>query len=99
MKLSDYVVGFVADLGVKHVFVVTGGGAMHLNDSLARCERLEFICNHHEQACAIAADNYSKPPTGLASPWSRPVLAEPTPSPDWPQRSLIPRPASFCLGK
>ena len=60
MKLSDYVVGFVADLGVKHVFVVTGGGAMHLNDSLARCERLEFICNHHEQACAIAADNYSK---------------------------------------
>ena len=60
MKLSDYVVGFVADLGVKHVFVVTGGGAMHLNDSLARCERLEFICNHHEQACAIAADSYSK---------------------------------------
>lgn len=60
MKLSDYVVGFVADLGVKHVFVVTGGGAMHLNDSLARCERLEFICNHHEQACAIAAENYSK---------------------------------------
>jgi acetolactate synthase I/II/III large subunit len=60
MKLSDYVVGFVADLGVRHVFVVTGGGAMHLNDSLARCERLEFICNHHEQACAIAADNYAK---------------------------------------
>jgi acetolactate synthase-1/2/3 large subunit len=60
MKLSDYVVRFVADLGVKHIFVVTGGGAMHLNDSLARCERLEFICNHHEQACAIAAENYSK---------------------------------------
>ncbi len=60
MKLSDYVVQFVAGLGVKHVFVVTGGGAMHLNDSLARCERLEFICNHHEQACAIAAENYSK---------------------------------------
>ena len=60
MKLSDYVMRFVADLGVKHVFVVTGGGAMHLNDSLARCERLEFICNHHEQASAIAAENYSK---------------------------------------
>jgi acetolactate synthase I/II/III large subunit len=60
MKLSDYVVRFVADLGVKHVFIVTGGGAMHLNDSLARCERLEFICNHHEQAAAIAAENYSK---------------------------------------
>jgi acetolactate synthase-1/2/3 large subunit len=60
MKLSDYVMRFVADLGVKHVFVVTGGGAMHLNDSLARCQRLEFICNHHEQAAAIAAENYSK---------------------------------------
>jgi acetolactate synthase-1/2/3 large subunit len=65
MKLSDYVVGFVADLGVKHVFVVTGGGAMHLNDSLARCERLEFICNHHEQACAIAAENYAKATNNL----------------------------------
>jgi acetolactate synthase-1/2/3 large subunit len=60
MKLSDYVVQFVADLGVKHVFLVTGGGAMHLNDSLARCKGLEFICNHHEQASAIAAENYSK---------------------------------------
>ena len=65
MKLSDYVMEFVADLGVKHVFVVTGGGAMHLNDSLARCERLEFICNHHEQACAIAAENYAKATNGL----------------------------------
>lgn len=60
MKLSDYVMQFVAGLGVKHVFVVTGGGAMHLNDSLARCKGVEFICNHHEQACAIAAENYAK---------------------------------------
>ena len=65
MKLSDYVMQFVADLGVKHVFVVTGGGAMHLNDSLARCERLEFICNHHEQASAIAAENYAKATNGI----------------------------------
>src|ERR1039457_3807191 len=60
MKVSDYVVQFVAALGVKHVFVVTGGGAMHLNDSLARCRELEFICNHHEQASAIAAEAYAK---------------------------------------
>jgi acetolactate synthase-1/2/3 large subunit len=60
MKLSDYVLRFVANLGVKHVFVVTGGGAMHLNDSLARCPGVEFICNHHEQACAIAAESYAK---------------------------------------
>ncbi len=60
MKLSDYVMQFVAAQGVKHIFLVTGGGAMHLNDSLARCKALEFICNHHEQACAIAAENYAK---------------------------------------
>lgn len=60
MKLSDYVMQFVADQGVGHVFLVTGGGAMHLNDSLARCKGLEFICNHHEQASAIAAENYAK---------------------------------------
>ena len=51
MKLSDYVVGFVADLGVKHVFVVTGGGAMHLNDSIGT-SGLNYLCTHHEQAAA-----------------------------------------------
>jgi len=60
MKLSDYVIRFVADLGVKHVFLVSGGGAMHLNDSLGRCGEIEFVCNHHEQASAIAAENYAK---------------------------------------
>jgi acetolactate synthase-1/2/3 large subunit len=60
MKLSDYVVRFIANLGVKHVFLVPGGGAMHLNDSLSRCPEIEFVCNSHEQACAIAAENYGK---------------------------------------
>jgi acetolactate synthase-1/2/3 large subunit len=60
VKLSDYVIRFIADQGVKHVFLVTGGGAMHLNDSLARCKEIEFICNSHEQASAMAAENYAK---------------------------------------
>jgi acetolactate synthase I/II/III large subunit len=60
MKLSDYVIRFVADLGVKHVFLVAGGGAMHLNDSLGKCQDIQFICNHHEQASAIAAESYAK---------------------------------------
>lgn len=59
-KLSDYVIQFVADQGVKHVFLVTGGGAMHLNESLSRCGQIEAICNSHEQASAIAAENYGK---------------------------------------
>ena len=60
MKLSDYVMRFLADLGVKHVFLVTGGGAMHLNASLAQCAAIEPICNSHEQAAAMAAENYAK---------------------------------------
>ena len=60
MKLSDYVWKFLADRGAKCVFMVTGGGAMHLNDSLGRQGRLRFICNHHEQACAIAAEGYAR---------------------------------------
>ena len=60
MKLSDYVVHFVAEQGVKHVFLVTGGGAMHLNASLAQCKAIEPICNSHEQASAMAAENYAK---------------------------------------
>ncbi len=60
VRLSDYVVRFVANLGVRHVFLVPGGGAMHLNDALSRCPEIEPICNLHEQASAIAAENYSK---------------------------------------
>jgi len=59
-KLSDYVMQFVADQGVKHIFLVTGGGAMHLNESLSRCGRIQPVCNSHEQASAIAAENYAK---------------------------------------
>jgi len=58
MKLSDYVAQKVVELGVKHVFMVTGGGAMHLNHSLGTHQNLECIFNHHEQACAIAAEAY-----------------------------------------
>jgi acetolactate synthase-1/2/3 large subunit len=65
MKLSDYVIQFVADLGVKHVFLVPGGGAMHLNASLAQCASIEPICNSHEQASAMAAENYAKAVNGL----------------------------------
>jgi acetolactate synthase-1/2/3 large subunit len=65
MKLSDYVLGFVADLGVKNVFLVTGGGAMHLNQSLAAESRITPICNSHEQASAICAEGYAKATSGL----------------------------------
>jgi acetolactate synthase-1/2/3 large subunit len=65
IKLSDYVFKFVADLGVKHVFLVTGGGAMHLNASLAQEKRITPICNSHEQASAMCAESYAKAVNGL----------------------------------
>lgn len=65
MKLSDYVFQFVADRGVKHVFLVTGGGAMHLNASLAGEKRITPICNSHEQASAMCAESYAKTVNGL----------------------------------
>ena len=60
MRVADYIFKFLADHGVRHVFLVTGGGAMFLNDGL-RCEkRITPICNHHEQGAAIAAEGYSR---------------------------------------
>lgn len=60
VKLSDYVMQFIADQGVKHVFMLPGGGAMHLNDSLGKRNDIEFVCNLHEQAAAIAAEAYAQ---------------------------------------
>jgi len=60
VKVSDYIFDFVARKGVCHIFMLPGGGAMHLNDSLGRNKKLTYVCNLHEQACAIAADAYSQ---------------------------------------
>lgn len=60
MRLADYVFQTLADYGVRHVFMVTGGGAMHLNDAIARENRIRYICNHHEQASAMAAEGYAR---------------------------------------
>ena len=59
VKLSDYVFEFVKNQGVKHVFMLPGGGAMHLNDSVGKTQGIEYICTLHEQSAAIAADAYS----------------------------------------
>ncbi len=60
IRLADYVIRSLADWGVRHVFLVTGGGAMHLNDAIGCEERLDFICHHHEQAAAMAAEGYAR---------------------------------------
>jgi acetolactate synthase I/II/III large subunit len=60
IKLSDYIAEHLADVGVRHIFLVTGGGAMHLNDSFGKEQRIQAMCNHHEQACAMAAEGYAR---------------------------------------
>jgi acetolactate synthase-1/2/3 large subunit len=60
IKLSDYVMDFLVAKGIDHLFMVTGGGIMHLQDSAGRKDGLTYICNHHEQACAIAAESYAR---------------------------------------
>jgi len=66
MKLSDYVAQKVHELGIKHVFMVTGGGSMHLNHSLGTHVKLECIFNHHEQAATMAAESYCRLTNNLA---------------------------------
>lgn len=60
IKLSDYVINYIAKLGVKHIFMLPGGGCMHLVDSVGRNKKIEFVGCLHEQAAVIAADAYAQ---------------------------------------
>ena len=62
IKVSDFIAKFIAEHEdtAKTVCMVSGGGNMHLIDSLGKNENLEYVCNHHEQACAIAAEGYAR---------------------------------------
>ncbi len=60
IRVSDYIANFLADNSISHIFTVTGGGAMHLNDAFGHNKRLKCIYNHHEQACAMAAEGYTR---------------------------------------
>ncbi len=60
IKVTDYIVKRLEEYGIRHVFMITGGGAMHLNDSFGASESIHYICNHHEQASAIGAEGYAR---------------------------------------
>ena len=60
VKIAKYIADFLANRGVEHVFTVTGGGAMHLNDAFGHHDKLHCVYNHHEQACAIGAEGYTR---------------------------------------
>lgn len=67
MKVAKYVAEFLVKNGIKDCFMVTGGGAMHLDDALGHQEGLHCVFNHHEQASAIAAEGYTRMTRKLAA--------------------------------
>ena len=67
MRVADYISKSLADFGVRHVFMLTGGGSMFLNDAIGHEPRIQCILNHHEQACAMAAEGYAR---RSPTPWS-----------------------------
>ena len=67
VRVADYIAEGVAQLGVRHVFMVTGGGAMHLDDAFGQQDDLELVFDHHEQACAIAAEGYARTSGGMGA--------------------------------
>jgi acetolactate synthase I/II/III large subunit len=60
MRLADYLFERLANHGVRDVFLVAGSGAIHLNDAIGREPRLRYVCLHHEQACAMAAEAHAR---------------------------------------
>ena len=61
MRVSDYVINFIKETyKVDTIFTVSGGGCIFLIDSLSKIKGLDYVCNHHEQACAIAAEGYAR---------------------------------------
>jgi len=60
IKLSDYVIKRLEETGTGHMFMLPGGGAMHLNDSLGNSKKIQYITCLHEQACSIAAEAYAR---------------------------------------
>lgn len=67
IKAAKYISAFLTEHGITDCFMVTGGGAMHLDDALGHQEGLRCIFNHHEQACAIAAEGYTRMTGRLAA--------------------------------
>ena len=60
MRVADYIARTLADRGVRDIFLVSGGGAMFLNNAIGGEPRLRYVCNHHEQAAAMAAEGYAR---------------------------------------
>ena len=66
-KVSEYIADHIAEWGIRDVFTVTGGGAMHMNDAFGHHPKLHCTYQHHEQACAMAAEAYARMDNRMAA--------------------------------
>jgi acetolactate synthase-1/2/3 large subunit len=71
--VSDIIRNFFEEKGLRHVFLLSGGMMMNLLDSISKSTKIRYICNHHEQASAMAAEVYARVNNslGLCYKWTR----------------------------
>lgn len=66
-RTADIIIETLVEKGIEDCFLVVGGGAMHLDNALAKNEKIRKICNNHEQACAMAAEAYARVSGNMAA--------------------------------
>ncbi|KKQ24797.1 MAG: Thiamine pyrophosphate protein central region [Candidatus Roizmanbacteria bacterium GW2011_GWC2_37_13] len=67
MRIADYIIDYIYKNGTDTIFTLAGGGAMFLNDAVACHKKMKYVCNHHEQASAMAAEAYAKTNQGIGA--------------------------------
>lgn len=60
IRVSDYIISYIASLGVREIFLISGGGNVSLIDSITKNKDVSYVCTHHEQAAAMAAESYGR---------------------------------------
>jgi acetolactate synthase I/II/III large subunit len=65
IRVADYIASYIAELGIKDVFLVSGGGMMHILDGLECNKEVNYICAHNEAAASVMAEGYSRTSNNL----------------------------------
>ncbi|MDG2252180.1 MAG: thiamine pyrophosphate-binding protein [Methylophilaceae bacterium] len=60
VRVADFIIEYLRKIGINYIFLVPGGGAMFLNDAVAKCKNMKFIANQNEQASTICAEAFSR---------------------------------------
>ena len=60
MRLADFVIDWLFKKNINTIFTVSGGGSIALCDALALQDKINYVCCHHEQSVAFAAEGYAR---------------------------------------